>query len=106
MGRKCDDKDVWELQPGQSAKKNVQLPEGFQKILVAGEKYSLLWPGGEITQWITGSVKEHVGQPLPDTAREHGGHPLFLPGGAHTTFVAENEEEPWPERAEREAKVG
>ena len=93
-----------QLDPGFSHSVLQTLPARYHKILQSGERYILLWPGGEIAEWDWGEGWERTGQELngPSTS----GVRLIVPGGPHISFTAESETEPWPARAEKEAQLG
>lgn len=42
----------------------MTMPKHFRDVLVNGEKYELLWPGGEIALWDWGTKMEFVGKEL------------------------------------------
>lgn len=42
----------------------LTMPKGFRDKLVAGRKYELIWPGGEIALWDWGTKKECWGREL------------------------------------------
>lgn len=92
---------LWELGPEGSVTFQTALPARYQKLLRAGETYTLLWPGGEVALWEYGTIREHIGRELDDRPA-----PLILPGGPHVTFSTYAELPPWPMREEREAQVG
>ena len=93
--------NLWELTPDRPVKFMHSLPARYQKLLKAGETYTLLWPGGEIALWEEGGVRDHIGRELRDRS-----DPLILPGGPHLTFTTHTESPPWPAREEREARRG
>ncbi|PVH79613.1 hypothetical protein DL98DRAFT_560718 [Cadophora sp. DSE1049] len=99
---------LWELAPGSETTFVVILPERFQKVLVPGEKYQLVWPGNEIDEWDWGTIPEHANQELkPRSTDYYSQKPrLILPGGPSISFRAEEESDPWPMRAMRESKIG
>ncbi|OTA99828.1 hypothetical protein M426DRAFT_268576 [Hypoxylon sp. CI-4A] len=95
---------LWELAPGGKVTFVTTLPERFQKPLVAGKKYQLVWPGGRASIWEWGAIKDHMNKKLLPKEKEEDC--LVLPGGPHVSFTAETESNPWPRREEREAVVG
>jgi len=99
---------LWQLAPGKETTFVATLPERFQKVLVTGERYHLVWPGNEIDQWEWGTISEHADQEL--TSRSADGKStklkLNLHGGPSISFKVEEESEPWPVRAMREKKIG
>lgn len=99
---------LWQLAPGKETTFVATLPERFQKVLVTGERYHLVWPGNEIDQWEWGTISEHADQEL--TSRSADGKStklkLNLHGGPSISFKVEEESEPWPVRAKREKKIG
>ncbi|KAH7380165.1 hypothetical protein BKA66DRAFT_442479 [Pyrenochaeta sp. MPI-SDFR-AT-0127] len=92
---------LWELGAEETVTFQTAVPARYQKLLKAGETYTLLWPGGEVALWEKGTVREHIGRELDDKPT-----PLILPGGPHLTFSTHAELPPWPMREEREARVG
>ncbi|OAQ67454.1 kinesin light [Purpureocillium lilacinum] len=97
--------DLLELQPSGSHTFRCTLPDDYQRRLVPGEKYRLQWPGGDITYWGWGSMSDKDGTYLEyqDPKSPRG---LSLPASEGFTFTATEEAEPWPGRAEAEAKFG
>ncbi|KAH5442398.1 hypothetical protein HBI23_132070 [Parastagonospora nodorum] len=93
--------NLWELDHKGSFTIMSSLPERYQKLLDSNETYTLLWPGANIALWEYGTVREHMGQELDDKDQ-----PLLLPGGPHITFSTHTENEPWPDRAATEARIG
>ncbi|KAF2844698.1 hypothetical protein T440DRAFT_435985, partial [Plenodomus tracheiphilus IPT5] len=93
--------NLWELGPKGSFTLMTSLPERYQKILATNETYTLLWPGANIALWEYGTVREHMGRELYDKDQ-----PLLLTGGAHITFSTYTENEPWPDRAATEVRIG
>jgi hypothetical protein len=93
--------DLWELTPDRPVKFLKSLPARYQKLLKAGETYTLLWPGGEIALWEEGGVRDHIGRELHDRS-----DPLILPGGPHLTFTTHTETPPWSAREDREPRIG
>jgi hypothetical protein len=73
--------DLWELTPEACVEFQSSLPRRYQKLLKPEETYTLLWPGGEVSTWDYGTIREHVGQELQQLRSA-----LVLPGGAHITF--------------------
>ncbi|KAH7124361.1 hypothetical protein EDB81DRAFT_219674 [Dactylonectria macrodidyma] len=55
-----------ELTPGGSVRFMATLPKRYRRELVSGEKYELVWPGGEIAIWDWGSKEQHSGQRLDE----------------------------------------
>lgn len=76
-----------ELPPAGSDIFMASLDEHYQKLLVPGERYELIWPGGEIALWDWGTIKEHAGQVLRPKP-----HRLVLPGGPRVSFTVEEGE--------------
>ncbi|KAK8026492.1 hypothetical protein PG991_003548 [Apiospora marii] len=93
-----------QLLPGDSVTLKGTLPEWYQRRLQAGKRYTLLWPGKEVTMWDWGTLQDHLNTELRATDQREPR--LILPGGPQITFLAEAEAEPWPERERREAEVG
>jgi hypothetical protein len=99
---------LWELAPGCETTFVATLPERYQRVLVPGDKYQLVWPGGEIDVWDWGTIHEHANQELRPRSTDDNPHKprLILPGGPSISFQAEEESDPWPMRPMREAKIG
>lgn len=106
-----------ELPPGGRSPRmaSYKLPERYHKLLVAGEKYELLYPGGGGFVWVWGSRRDHWGKQLslpimglrtPDAELEEELARLVMPGGSRLGFVVEEEARPWPGREEHEASNG
>lgn len=93
--------NLWELGPKGSFTLMTSLPGRYQKMLTTNETYTLLWPGANIALWEYGTVREHMRRELCDKDE-----PLLLPGGAHITFSTYTENEPWPDRAATEDRIG
>lgn len=89
-----------ELQPSGSISFRATLPGHYQSCLVPGQKYSLKWAGSDINYWTWGSLADKQGTHL-----EHR-NPITIPPSEGISFTATQEAEPWPERAEVEAKHG
>jgi hypothetical protein len=53
-----------EVAPGEEIDSTSILPRKHRAKMVEGEKYELLWPGGEISIWDWGTKKDHWGQGL------------------------------------------
>ncbi|KAL5327672.1 hypothetical protein ACEPPN_005373 [Leptodophora sp. 'Broadleaf-Isolate-01'] len=53
-----------ELAPGGKERFMMTMPKRFRDVLVEGEKYELVWPGGEIVIWDWGTKKEYLGMEL------------------------------------------
>jgi hypothetical protein len=53
---------VRELAPGGRVRSMITLPKRYRTELVSGEKYELVWPGGEIAIWDWGTEKQHIGR--------------------------------------------
>lgn len=92
-----------------------KLPEHYHKLLVAGERYELLYPGAEGGLWVWGSERDHwqkrlrlpiVGLRTPDAEVEEELPRLVMPGGSRLGFAAETEAVPWPGREEHEDRLG
>jgi hypothetical protein len=98
----------WELSPECEITFVATLPERYHKILVPGENYQLVWPGGDIDFWDWGTISDHANQELrPRSIDEVPQKPrLVLPGASSNSFQVEEELDPWPMRAAREARVG
>lgn len=78
-----------ELSPGGSDRFYQPIPDRYQNALIPGERYELVWSGGEICWWTWGTIKEHEGQ-----ARDSKPPPLILPGGPRLSFTAVAEHPP------------
>jgi hypothetical protein len=101
---------LWQLEPGAEVACGAGLPERFYKAMRAGETYTLLYPGHEILLWDWGTLKELAGREMkkrtPAATTTEGSPNPVIPGGPTITFKAVEEDEPWPDRAARLAKVG
>lgn len=60
---------VFELKPGESTWAFAGIPESWLDTMVSGEKYELLWPGGEICWWGWGSIEENESRSRDDLPR-------------------------------------
>ncbi|KAF1829143.1 hypothetical protein BDW02DRAFT_536899 [Decorospora gaudefroyi] len=96
-----DQDDVLELAPGGSVEMLQVLPARYHEVLVSGQRYTLLWPGGTIGFGDWGTTEEHLGAGGIDKDTR-----IVLPGGPSIIFTAHAEQEAWPQRGEREASVG
>ncbi|RKU46442.1 hypothetical protein DL546_006864 [Coniochaeta pulveracea] len=100
---------VQQLEPGAEVSYVANLPECYYKAMRAGETYTLLYPGEEILMWEWGTLTELTGREIkkraPAATTDDCPNPL-ISGGARITFKAVDEDEPWPDRAARLAKVG
>ena len=95
-----------QLRPGGSEVSVHTLPDHYQKALIPGQIYQLFWPGDEIWMWDWGTKRDHVGKELKSQALRESKLPsLILPACAGVEFTAKEESEPWPGRAECEAKM-
>jgi hypothetical protein len=90
------------MQRGEYYKYYTLLPERYQKGLLPGHTYTLLWPGSKITAWDWGTVESHAGLALPTQPAK----PLILSGGAHLTFTAFEEFPLWLARDAHLARYG
>lgn len=99
----------WQLEPGAEAVCGAELPECYYRAMRAGETYTLLYPGHDILTWDWGTLKELTGREIkkraPAATTEGSPNPV-VPGGSAITFKAVEEDEPWPDRAARLAKIG
>lgn len=95
---------LWEIPPGGKVTFAATFPERYQKQLISGERYDLIWPGGHIPIWEWGTVKDHMNEELAPRLSEENW--LTLPEGPRISFTAEMEVDRWPKREEREAAVG
>ena len=94
---------LWELSPGRYTRFLITLPERYQKALVVGEIYELLWPGGKIAIWAEGSIRDNLKQELRASDK---GDRLILPGRPSVSFTVVEEAPPWHDRAKVETKRG
>lgn len=98
----------WEISTSPEEGKNKFVRRGhlsanYQTKLVPGERYHLLWPGGEMELWGWGTIKEHEGKRLESRAGAVGqdGKPaprLVLLPAAGAKFVAVEADTPYPRR--------
>jgi len=79
--------NVQEFKPGDSQTFLYSLLGGYHTSLQPGERYTMLWPGDEFTEWDWGTKQEHMGREL--TGPSTSGVRLILPGGPHVSFTAE-----------------
>jgi hypothetical protein len=86
---------LWEMKPGDIVNFQVSLSENYQKLLVPGEQYHLIWPGAEIDRWDWGTVEGHIWKEL--TAQSAGDRKLpklIIPACDGIVFTAKEELEP------------
>ncbi|KAH6855441.1 hypothetical protein B0I37DRAFT_364920 [Chaetomium sp. MPI-CAGE-AT-0009] len=106
-----------ELPPGGRSPRTAsgKLPERYHKLLVPGQRYELLYPGGEASVWVWGTERDYLGTKLslpivglrtPGAEVEEELPRVVMPGGTRLGFVAETEAVPWPSREEHEAELG
>ncbi|KAK4076687.1 CAZyme family GH71 [Trichoderma aggressivum f. europaeum] len=88
---------LWELWPGGHVRFTAPLHERYHKGLVEGERYDLVWPGGEIAMWDWGTKHEHVGLELRVDASQP---PLRVPARCRVSFTAAAEAENGAKRLE------
>lgn len=55
---------LWELAPGGEIETIFNLLPSFNKDMLTGEKYEVVWPGNEVKEWDWGTRKEHEGKSL------------------------------------------
>lgn len=96
---------LWEFAPGDHVSFVADPPERYYRALRAGETYTLLYPGAELTMWNWGRIKDHIGATMKKEPTKSG-HRLVIPGGACITFTAQSEVQEWPEREKVEAAGG
>ncbi|KAJ0160417.1 hypothetical protein CTA2_7999 [Colletotrichum tanaceti] len=97
------------LAPGGVAHLTALLPERYYRALRAGDRYTLLYPGAEISarEWSTGGKGAEKPGRRATTKGEEGHTPvLVVPGGGRVSLTAQAEEPPWPGREASEAKHG
>lgn len=82
---------LFELQPNGSYRYLESLDSSYERALKAGERYELLWPGGETLLWDWGNVEDHLDMEL--RRREPS---LFIAGGPHVSFTVEEGERIFP----------
>lgn len=105
---------VWEMSsnPGDRIERRSRLTANYQTKLVPGERYRLLWPGGEIDMWDWGTIEEHEGVDLKARAAAGAGKgdgelpALVLLPAAGVAFEAVEADEPYPDRARHIAGEG
>ncbi|KAJ5766040.1 uncharacterized protein N7511_003656 [Penicillium nucicola] len=69
-----------ELAPGQSIWFGTGLEESWIKALIPGERYELVWPGGEISWWGWGTIEQSL-EKYPNPSAQ-----AILPGPHHLSF--------------------
>lgn len=81
--------------------------EHCQRVLIPGEVYQLNWAGAVVDYWAWGSIEEVTSEGLeyrgfsaPTPER------LFLPAAEGFMFSVKEEDEPWPDRAEKVKRFG
>ncbi|KAF5855658.1 hypothetical protein ETB97_008831 [Aspergillus alliaceus] len=79
--------DLFELQPNGNSRHLASLGLQYNCALRSGERYELLWPGGETFLWDWGNIQDHLGMEL--RRREPC---LFIAGGPHISFTVEEGE--------------
>ena len=77
---------LFELEPNGSSRYLLELGVQYRDALRPGERYELLWPGGESFLWDWGYIQGHLGVEL--RRREPC---LFIPG-CHISFTVEEGE--------------
>ncbi|KAJ5160305.1 uncharacterized protein N7482_007309 [Penicillium canariense] len=80
---------LFELKPGESTWFFAGIPESWLDTMVSGEKYELLWPGGEIYWWAWGGIAENE-------IRSRDGLPRALLSGTPRVSFTVVEEPPAP----------
>lgn len=76
------DAHVWEIVSGSHISIKVSLPKEYRECLVPGERYELLWTGGEIALWEWGTIKEYLGRELKPKLNK-----ISLAGGSRVGFT-------------------
>ena len=64
MGDRDRNNFLWELPPGGGVRFAANLPGRYYPALKAGETYTLLCPGGEVTLWDWGTIEENSGREI------------------------------------------
>ena len=77
------DHHIHELAPGGSDRFYQSIPQRYRDVLVPGERYELVWSGGEVCWWTWGTIEQHQGR-----TRDSKPPPLILPGGSRLPFTA------------------
>lgn len=77
------DHHIRELTPGASDRFYQKIPQRYRDALVPGERYELVWAGGEVCWWAWGTIQQHEGQP-----RDYKPPSLVCPGGSYLSFTA------------------
>lgn len=80
---------LFELKPGESTWFFSGIPDSWLDAMVPGEKYELLWPGGEIYWWAWGGIAENG-------SRSRDGLPQAVLSGAPRVSFTVVEEPPAP----------
>lgn len=75
------------LAPESKVRIMESLTHAYRKELVLGEKYELVWPGGEIALWDWGTPNQYPGRELHPKSPK-----ICLPGARITLEVGEKEE--------------
>ncbi|KAF2867147.1 hypothetical protein BDV95DRAFT_503446 [Massariosphaeria phaeospora] len=98
---------LWELSPGETTGKFITtLLARYQQLLVPGERYQIIWAETKITMWEWGTIRQHMNQQLKAKSEDSGPSLVLRSSGPGITFTARAEPKPWPQRAEREARIG
>lgn len=64
-----EEQDFYELKPGETIRRSDGIEDSWLVALIPGERYELLWPGGEIPWWGWGTKEENVGKLRDPPAR-------------------------------------
>jgi hypothetical protein len=90
---------MWELPAAGKFSQFSELTENYQKTLTPGETYHLFWPGGVMDIWEWGAMAEWQDKGLKSHSLNEARLPrVILPASNVLTFVAKEEDVPWPER--------
>lgn len=81
---------VWELMPGKSTTFARSFPQSWLDAMVKGERYELVWPGGDILWWSWGTIKDNQGAPSNAPRR------AILPGAPRVSFTVVDDPPPEP----------
>ncbi|KAI9149591.1 kinesin light [Paramyrothecium foliicola] len=94
------DYKLYEIPPKGSLTLRYSLPESYHRCLHPGQTFSLQWTGGHIKHWAWGSTSNGKRIEFQNTSTS-----LHLPATEGIKFTV-TEAQPWPQRAEVEAKYG
>lgn len=91
-----------DINPGEACVTQMgSLPDEFYDVLRLGEKYVLLWPGGNIEYWNWDPKNDHIDKfVLDDLTKMIEGRETVLPATSAISFTVSEHDEAWPGREE------